>query len=200
MTKKTLIDLHGRRFGKLQVVARAANIGVKKNVAVWCCVCDCGGTCDVVAGNLLGGKSKTCGCSRKVHGRWKVPEYTVWRAMVQRCTNKNSRAYKNYGARGIAVCEEWTEFASFYADMGSRPTAKHSLERKDNGKGYTPDNCVWATRVEQGRNRRTSVVTEEMAAAIRASDEHQSVLAARYGISQATVSRVKNNKVWKSNE
>jgi hypothetical protein len=198
MTKKVLIDLLGQRFGRLQVVARAANTGPKKSMAVWCCVCDCGGTCDVLSSNLRAGKSTSCGCTRRVHGRWKVPEYSVWRAMVQRCCNPNSPAYKNYGGRGIVVCEAWREFASFYADMGSRPSPDHSLERKDNDAGYSPDNCVWATRQEQGQNRRTSVVTDALATAVRASDEPQKVLAARYGVSQATISRIRTNKVWPS--
>jgi hypothetical protein len=196
MTKRVLIDLLGLTFGRLTVVARAANRGARNNVAVWCCACACGAICDVVASNLRSGASTSCGCTRKKHGKWRTPEYSVWRSMTQRCTCATHPAYHNYGGRGISVAESWLDFANFYRDMGSRPTPSHSLERLNNDLGYSRDNCVWATRVEQGRNRRTSKVTAEVARLVRQSAEHQKVLAARYGVSQATISRIRNKRVW----
>ena len=82
--------------------------------------------------------------------------YQVWAKMKQRCQNPNTKAYKHYGARGISVCNSWDKFDNFYADMGDRPTSKHTLERVDNDKGYNKKNCTWATMSIQAMNRRPS--------------------------------------------
>ena len=94
------------------------------------------------------------------HGLYKTPEYNAWLAMRPRCSNPKHPCFKHYGARGITVCDRWNSFENFIADMGQRPTDKHELERKDNDAGYSPGNCVWATRPQQMRNtRRTLKIT-----------------------------------------
>lgn len=90
----------------------------------------------------------------------KLPEYNAWSAMHDRCRNKRCRNYKNYGRRGIRVVPEWKNFLQFYKDMGPRPTAKHSLHRKDNEEHYGPTNCVWADDAEQRRNKQNTVWVE----------------------------------------
>lgn len=92
-----------------------------------------------------------------IHGHSKVgattKTYTAWANMLQRCTNKHNDGYKNYGGRGINVCAEWFDFKVFLADMGEKPI-NLTLERKNNSLGYSKDNCIWATRKEQAKNKR----------------------------------------------
>jgi hypothetical protein len=90
------------------------------------------------------------------HGKSGTKVYVAWLAMRRRCYQPNDTGYKNYGARGIEVCEQWLQsFKAFYADMGDPPTAQHSLDRKDPDGNYEPDNCQWATPQQQGGNRRS---------------------------------------------
>lgn len=88
-----------------------------------------------------------------LHGKRYTNTYTKWANMKSRCQNKNDPRYKWYGGRGISICDEWQLFSGFYSDMGDPPTAKHSLDRIDNNKGYYKDNCRWTTHKEQCRNR-----------------------------------------------
>ncbi len=93
----------------------------------------------------------------KYHGLYYVPEHSVWTGMKTRCNNKKEKSYKNYGARGIKVCDRWSGkdgFINFYKDMGSRPSDKHSIDRIDGSGNYEPGNCRWATKHQQGANQR----------------------------------------------
>ncbi len=91
------------------------------------------------------------------HGMYNTPEYRAWQSMWTRCTNTRTHYYQHYGGRGIAVCDEWKNFSVFFSDIGLRPSASHSLDRIDNDIGYNKTNCRWATKIEQGNNRRDNV-------------------------------------------
>ena len=91
---------------------------------------------------------------RTVHGMTNTPEHKAWRQMISRCSNKNNPAFHNYGGRGISVGKEWGTFKAFFADMGHRPSASHTIERNDTNRGYCKENCHWATRSEQSLNTR----------------------------------------------
>jgi len=118
--------------------------------------------------------------------------------MKQRCLNPNNDAYKDYGERGITVCNRWLDFKNFYADMGDRPEGKE-LDRKDNDKGYYKENCRWATAAENVQNRRITKLTPEKVKAIRSlyPSVPQRTIAKQYNISQMMVSLIVNNKQWK---
>lgn len=95
------------------------------------------------------------------------PRYKTWNSMIRRCHDPKHKDFVNYGARGIKVCERWHDFWAFIEDTGGPPTPKHSIDRIDNGGNYDPGNWRWATATEQARNKRTSVLTRELAAEIR---------------------------------
>ncbi len=161
-----LIDLTDQRFGRLLVLSRQPNKG---NSTMWLCSCVCGNTVVVTAGNLKQGFAKSCGCLHKevikevsgTHGMVNTPEYNSWTGIKARCYNPNHHKYKNYGARGITVCDEWkNDFMAFYNDMGPRPSSKHTIDREDNNKGYYKENCRWATDEEQNNNRRNNLLHE----------------------------------------
>jgi hypothetical protein len=163
-------DLCNRRFGRLVAVRFAGyRSGRKTPRTQWQCLCDCGASVTVARDSLVGKKVRSCGCfaldSRKSnalrmtrHGKSRTPEYAIWRAMKCRCLIPNYSSYHRYGGRGIVVCARWlASFASFIADMGVRPSSRHTLERVDNDGPYSPHNCIWATAQAQRANRANSI-------------------------------------------
>ncbi|ECO0419392.1 hypothetical protein DFV33_04705 [Salmonella enterica subsp. enterica serovar Bareilly] len=158
-----LIDLTGKTFGRLTVLNRDTTW--KGTRVKWVCLCTCGKRTSVAGSNLLKGTTSSCGCLAKellverstTHGLSRSPEYGVWNAMINRCCNSNSANFGNYGGRGISVCERWkSSFENFIADMGRRPSNKHSIERVNNNGNYEPGNCIWATTTEQLSNKRNN--------------------------------------------
>lgn len=144
----------GERFGRLTVTT--TRVPSQTHVE---CVCDCGTAHRVVAYNW--GRTRSCGCLQReevarrstIHGRSGTPSYTCWWNMIQRCSDPRNKYWLCYGGRGITVCDRWTVFVHFYADMGDRPPGL-TLDRIDNERGYFPGNCRWATPAEQARNKR----------------------------------------------
>jgi hypothetical protein len=129
--------------------------------------CCCGKEFEALESNVKKGNTKSCGCLRplrrfKTHGMTGTKVYRAWRSILRRCYNPNSIQFKDWGGRGIKVCERWRHsFENFLADMGEPPTAKHSIDRIDVDGNYTPENCRWATYKEQAQNVRRKLVRTE---------------------------------------
>ena len=164
------------------------------------CLCDCGREKIVREDHLKSGRSRSCGClrseraaetgkgfgeRRKRHGHAAgfdtTPTYRTWQSMKARCLDRNHKHFKNYGGRGIKVCDAWMDFSAFLSDMGERPKGT-TIERTDNSGNYEPGNCVWATSKQQSRNKRTSRT-------IRAFGKNTTIaeLAEEYGLTYNTL-------------
>lgn len=163
MTRATgKFNLKGRLVEYLTVIGPGVNIG---NERVWVCLCKCGNTIVKRHFHLTQKSySHSCGCQMRrttLHGMSHMPEYKAWIYMIHRCQTKTGLTFTRYGARGIVVCHEWREsFEAFYKYLGPKPTRAHSIDRINNDGSYEPGNVRWATKIEQMRNRSSTIMVE----------------------------------------
>lgn len=155
-----MVDLSGQQIGEWAVLNRCENLGKRTR---FICKCSCGIVKAVLSQSLTNKKSNNCGHDRIIkiikgttkHNMSHSTEYRIWRGMLNRCFLKSHESFKHYGERGISVCKKWCDsFDNFYADMGPRPSLKYSLDRKNNDGNYELSNCQWATKSQQGHNKR----------------------------------------------
>lgn len=154
----------GQRFGRL-TVAEEVPERTTDGAIRWICRCDCGTTTTVTGRALRAGNTSSCGCYNRdlttsrntTHGQSSTEEYRIWAGMRARCERPAATVYHHYGGRGITVDPSWASFVQFFADMGPRPTPKHSIERVDNDGPYSKQNCRWGTQSEQCRNTRRNL-------------------------------------------
>lgn len=152
-------DLTGQRFERWTVVGPSPVVRRSRRRL---CKCDCGAEREVVGASLVNGSSRSCGCLQRsvaaaqstLHGGVGTPEYAAWKHMKERCYNPNENRYSRYGGRGIVVCDRWlSNFENFFADLGPRPSSRHSIDRIDVNGNYEPGNVRWATAATQSRNK-----------------------------------------------
>lgn len=193
------IDLTGQRFWRWKVLKQST---LKKR---WVCMCDCGTTRDVLGAELRSGGTKSCGCyarevsaiANKTHGHSRrTKAYTTWLNMRKRCSeNAAPRDKSVYYDRGIRVCERWMVFENFLQDMGEPPPGC-SIDRIDGDKGYSPDNCRWATAKMQARNSKVTKLSDADVASIISDTRPYKDIARQFNISTGHVTKIRSGKFY----
>jgi len=193
-----IIDMTGQKFASitaLSVVGKSASRDLK-----WLFHCECGNQFVANGYYARSGKITTCpDCAKKrvglasfKHGQTETPEYAIWSDIKTRCYNSKTKAFKDYGERGIIVCDRWLEsFDNFVADMGKRPSKNHSIDRKDCNGNYEPTNCRWATNIEQGENRRSNILITRNGVT-----KHLAAWAREFGVNKSLVYNRINVLKW----
>lgn len=158
-------ELSGLRFNRIVVIEKSH---MSKNGWLWKCLCSCGNAMFMLQYGILNKKAVSCGCYQKevsrnvcikrntTHDLSNTREYKIWTGMKRRCIDKKSKAYKKYGLLGISVCERWMKFENFLSDMG--PSNGLSLDRINNNGNYEPNNCRWATMIQQANNKKNNKI------------------------------------------
>ena len=204
------LDLSGQRFARLVATEFLGwDAETSPRFPIWRCTCDCGQQVIVRAGNLRSGHTRSCGCARldaaartatlnRRHGHTKSATYRSWIAMRQRCSARRL-GNESYFARGISVCDRWLVFENFLADMGERPSRRHSIDRINNNGNYEPGNCRWATASQQQRNTSRTRLTDAAVAEIRSRrvrGEQIRALAREFCVHPTTISHLLSRKNW----
>lgn len=211
---RVTVDLTGERFGRLVVTGRMPSIA-PRFLTTWFCRCDCGNYLSVLAYALTqrGRGTKSCGClqqDRAAEAQLKhghalrpavTPEYRTWCAMKARCFRKTSQDYKDYGGRGITVCDAWrNDFEQFFRDMGPRPKGC-SIGRINNDGNYEPGNCRWETMTQQHRNMRKVLLDQAKVMRCREMRARGALLREIAAATDSTISAVHGvlqGKTWKN--
>lgn len=198
-------DLSGNIVNKWQIIEVDQENSYPKSIYYICKCLRCGNIKSVSANNLKTKATSSC-CGKSKHNGYKTREYRIYLDMKNRCCDIKHKAYPNYGARGITICERWLDlnsgFMNFLSDMGNRPSKKHTIERIDNSLGYSPQNCSWETMEVQQRNRRNNTVTEYEVKAIRYDREIMQLsydeLATKYNKKLEQIGKLCRYQTWKN--
>jgi hypothetical protein len=175
-----------------------------KTYSKW--VCDCGKIITVRPISVFNHNTKSCGCLQREkvglmarkHGKTKLPVYKIWKGMKNRCYNKNNSEFKNYGARGIQVCDRWHDFEKFLEDMPGFEKGL-SIERLDVKKGYSPENCKWIEHRLQGKNTRLTKMNYDKAQEaihLRSNGLTYKQIAKNFGVGKSCINHILNKRSW----
>jgi len=187
-------DILGFRYNKLIAIKR---ISARRYIFQ----CDCGNVKEITKYKVVFGEIKSCGCLSKKHGLSLHPLYGKWRDIKQRCSNTKCKAYRNYGAKGILICDEWkNNFLSFYNWAITNGWENGlTIDRIYNNKGYCPDNCHFVTLSENTSKtcrRKLNEIAVKVIKYYLAKGVYYRELAKIYKVDHATIWQIKNNKTW----